>query len=174
MKPSMEKEVIKIKTIILPGYSLHNKKWAYDVKENLEPEFTVVVYEWKHWKSPNLRLNIRSEASSIIDEIGNLDVNIIAKSVGTKVLMSVVPKLVGRIKKVILCGIPIDPLGYAEGLKLIVPENLLVIQNSKDPFMPYGAVNIYIKIMDKNIKVIKKESSTHDYPYYEDFKSFLR
>ena len=40
-----------MKTIILPGYSLRNKEWAYEVKDNLDLEHEVIVHEWEHWPS---------------------------------------------------------------------------------------------------------------------------
>lgn len=192
----MEREEIRMKTIVLPGYSIKNKYWAYEVESHLSKKYSVIVHEWKHWeqglssslsireeKALNFkqslkvakRLDIKREVETILEEIikEKNGINIIAKSIGTKVAMSLVPVIKARLGKVILCGIPIDPLGYRRGLKTIGSGKLLVIQNSKDPFMPYRAIRTYMKILDKNIKVVKKPSDTHDYPYYEDFAEFL-
>lgn len=158
--------------IILPGYSLHNKDWAYDVKKNLEPDFRVEVHEWKHWSTSG-SLSLRYEVDKILAEVGKRKVSFIAKSIGTKVLMSVVPKIINQIDKVILCGIPIDPVGYGKGIKLIGSDRLLVIQNSQDPFMPAKAIKIYLSLVDKKVRFIEKKASDHEYPYYEDFIRFL-
>lgn len=186
-----------METIVLPGYSVTNKGWAYEVKNRLSEKHDVIVHEWEHWKDcsnpssgtgikqiQNLKqrlkiaksLNIKYEVGIILEEIKKRKggINIIAKSIGTKVAMSLVPIIKERLGKVVLCGIPIDPLGYRRGLKMIKIDKLLVIQNSKDPFMPYGAIKTYMMFMNKNIKVVRKSSNTHDYLYYEDFTEFLK
>jgi hypothetical protein len=162
-----------MKIFILPGYSLHNKDWAYEVKGNLEPHFEVEVHEWKHW-SEGGSLSLKFEVEKILEEVGKKKVSFIAKSIGTRVLMSVVPKTINQIDKVILCGIPIDPVGYAKGIKLLGPDRLLVIQNSQDPFMPAKAIKLYLRLIDKNIKFVEKIARNHDYPYFKDFLDFLR
>ncbi|OGM27342.1 hypothetical protein A3A76_02475 [Candidatus Woesebacteria bacterium RIFCSPLOWO2_01_FULL_39_23] len=174
-----------MKTLILPGYSEHNRDWAEEVAKNLMPSAKsnitksgkkrsqIIVHVWDHW-SKGGSLNINSEVEKILVEVGKEKVNFIAKSVGTKVLMSVVPRIKEQINKVILCGIPIDPVGYAKVLKQIGYDNLVIFQNSQDPFMPYKAIKLYIKAVDKNIKVIEKPRFDHSYPYYYDFKLFLK
>lgn len=162
-----------MRTIILPGYSLHNKEWAYEVKRNLEPGFGTVVHEWRHWTLGE-NLNIKYEADRIINLVGRNKVNFIAKSIGTKVLMSVIPKVIKQINKVILCGIPIDPVGYAKGIKMVGADNLIIFQNTHDPFIPYKAIKVYLKLIDKKIKVIEGKRNDHHYPFYEDFKLFLK
>lgn len=162
-----------MRTIILPGYSLKNKDWAYEVKDYLEPEFDVAVHEWRHWESGG-NLNINYEVGEIIKLVGNKQVSFIAKSIGTKVLMSVIPKVKKQINKVILCGIPIDPVGYAKGIKLVGAENLLIFQNTHDPFISYKAVKLYLKLIDKRIKIIEGKRNDHHYPFYKDFMLFLK
>ena len=151
---------------------MHNRQWAYEVKKNLKVKSDVLVYEWEHWKN-NGSMKVSFEVEKLIFLIGNEKVNIIAKSVGTRITMLLADKKSDIFQKVILCGIPVDPVGYAKGLKKIGSEKLLVIQNSKDPFMSYGKIRLYLKLIDKRIKVIKKEASNHDYPYYSDFNKFL-
>jgi len=160
-----------MKTIILPGYSLHNRQWAYEVKEYLEKNgLTADVYEWKHWQGG--RMNMRQEVENLIEFAGSEKINVIAKSIGTKVFMKLFSTVENQIQKVILCGIP-DPAGYAKGIKKMGQARLLIFQNSKDPFMPYSAISAYVKLVDKDVRVIKKESSTHEYPYYGEFTDFL-
>ena len=164
--------------IVLPGYSSHNKEWAYEVKKNLEPSFEVFVHEWSHWQNKEegdwKKMNINDEVKKILGMVGNKKVSFVAKSVGTKVLMSVIPKIKKQIEKVILCGIPIDPIGYAGPMKMIDTKNISIFQNSGDPFMPYKAIKIYLGLVDKNIKVVEREANNHDYPYFADFKEFLK
>ena len=161
-----------MRTIILPGYSLHNKDWAYDVKSELESAgFDARVYEWKHWSGG--KMNITSEVENIKNTIGDEEVNIIAKSVGTKVFMKLLSGIKLHLNKVILCGIPFDPEGYLKGIKKLGRDKLIVFQNSEDPFVPFSVISRFIKLIDKKIKVVKKESNTHDYPYFSDFIDFL-
>ncbi len=177
--------------IVLPGYSLHNKEWAYDVKKNLRTDTEVVVYEWGHWPpaqttgsensmvrgkasgSVRKSMNVKSEVENILALVGKDKVSFVAKSVGTRVLVTLAPKIKNQIQKVIMCGIPIDPLKYSQGFKAIGSEKVLIFQNSKDPFMPALAIKAYLKIIDKNIKVIEKQASNHEYPYYDEFNEFL-
>lgn len=159
-------------TLILPGYSPHNKDWAKEVKTKLKISGEVEVFYWDHWKTEK-SLSIKNEVARILQLIGDRQVNFIAKSVGTKVLMSVLPNIKEQVNKVILCGIPIDPVGYVRGIKLLKPKNLLVIQNSADPFMPAKPIKVYLQLVDKQIKVIEKDAHNHDYPYFEDFRDFL-
>lgn len=161
-----------MKTLILPGYSLHNKSWAYDVKHYLDKHGRDCdVYEWKHWMGG--KMDIKEEIKSLEYFIGNGEISVVAKSIGTKVFMQLFPKIESQVKKVILCGIPIDPKGYLGGIKKLGGDRLLIFQNSQDPFMPHSVVWAYVKLIDKNIKVIKKDAKTHDYPYFSEFLDFL-
>lgn len=159
-------------TVILPGYSNDNNKWAEEIKSSLTTHGDIWICEWDHWKTGK-QLDITVEEDRILSKIGNERVNIIAKSIGTRVLMQILPKLQGQVNKVILCGIPIDPLTYIKGIKSINSTDMLIIQNSHDPYMPYSLIKLYIKLVDKDIKVIEKDSHTHEYPYFEDFQKFL-
>jgi len=159
-------------TLILPGYSPHNKEWTELVKKSLKIPGEIVVIEWEHWKSGK-GLSLRFEVNKILSIIGDKKVNFIAKSVGTKVLMSVLPTIKDQVNKVILCGIPIDPVRYVTGIKLIKDNNLLIFQNSGDPLMPYKLIKMYVRLIDKRIKVVEKIANNHDYPYFEDFQKFL-
>ena len=75
-----------MKTIILPGYSPHNKEWAEDMKKQMELGHDVIVHNWRHWTKGSFSL--KREIEKIKEEIGDEKVNILAKSVGTRVSMS--------------------------------------------------------------------------------------
>ena len=92
-----------MKTIILPGFSVHNRDWAYQVKENLNLNHGVLVHEWRHWSKGSFSLN--HELEKIKEEIGSDEVNILAKSVGVYVAFNLIPKLGNKVKKIIFCGI---------------------------------------------------------------------
>lgn len=159
-------------TLILPGYSPHNKPWAYEIKEKLKLPGEIVVHEWQHW-TPGKSFNLNFEVDKILEIIVKQKVNILAKSVGTRVLMSLLPTIKTQVHKVILCGVPFDPMRYVQGIKLLDKQNLLVIQNSQDPIMAYKFIATYLHLIDKKIKVVEKPAKNHDYPYFTDFQEFL-
>ncbi len=159
-------------TLILPGYSPYNQAWAYQVKEKLKLPGEIVVHEWRHWQTGK-SFNLNYEVDQILKIIGKQPVNFLAKSVGTRVLMSLLPEIKDQVQKVILCGIPFDPLKYVQGIKLLDKQNLLVVQNSQDPIMPYKFIATYLHLVDKKIKVVEKPAKNHDYPYFPDFQEFF-
>lgn len=157
-----------MKTIILPGFSLHNKEWA----EKLDG----VVHCWLHWTTGK-SLSLKVESERILDEVGKEKVNFIAKSVGTGVLMHVLPEIKSQINKIILCGIPSVS---DERKKLFVTsllgfpaENIICFQNTLDPFATFEEVKKFMGDVSINIKVVEKSGSDHNYPYFEDFEKFL-
>ena len=167
-----------MKTIIFPGYSPHNKEWAHWVKKELKLNHEILVYEWQHWTSGK-DMFIREEKESALALIGNERANIIAKSVGTRVVMHIAPIAKDNFEKVILCGIP-SKMGneetkklYQTGLKLLKPENTIVFQNEKDPFASYEMIKTFVASVTPRIEVVKKERSDHDYPYASEFQEFL-
>jgi pimeloyl-ACP methyl ester carboxylesterase len=166
-----------MKTIILPGYSPHNIDWANQVANYLKPKLKdeIIVHNWQHWTKGSFSL--KGEVEKITKEIENLKVNIIAKSVGTRVAMHLLTHLPDRINKLILCGIPSVSEEmrkyYKEGLKAIPSEKVVCFQNKKDPFVTFEQIKEFVGSIDKSIKVIEKPRSDHDYPYFEDFSLFL-
>ena len=159
-------------TLVLPGYSIKNRDWLFKTKEYLRVQGDKEAYEWRHWSS-GAEMDVSEETDILLRIVGKEKVNFIAKSIGTKVLMSLIPKIHEQINKVILCGIPIDPIKHLQGIRMINKKNLWVFQNSQDPLMSYKVIENYIHLIDKDIQVIEKISSIHDYPYYEDFNKLL-
>lgn len=157
-----------MKTIILPGYSLHNKEWAEEVGGT--------VHYWRHW-SKGGSFSLGYEVGKILEEVKTDKVNLIAKSVGTMVAMSILQKIPGQVKKIILCGIPSVSEERLElfqtALKNFPPENIIVFQNSHDPFATFTEVKRFMEKINPQIKVMEKPAETHDYPYFADFEKFL-
>jgi len=87
-------------TIILPGYSPSNYQWAYKVKENLALDHSILVHEWNHWKKGGT-LSLKTELEFIYKKVKKENINIIAKSVGTRVTMHLTNTLKDSIKKII-------------------------------------------------------------------------
>ena len=179
-----------MKTIILPGFSVHNKVWAEEVANKLNNN--AVVHNWLHWENGKSNLSLKEELRNIIKEIGGEKVNIIAKSVGTMVCMHLLAEIFDQINKIILCGIPSVSEErknlFASSLSDFNPKNIIVFQNTKDPLASFSEVKDFItalrnadmssskdvmKGVNPKIKVIEKPRSDHSYPYFEDFKKFL-
>lgn len=169
-----------MKTIILPGYSPHNKEWAEETARQLTAGgLTSIVHYWKHWeKSSSTSLSLRNEIERILEEVGDDKFNLIAKSVGTRVVASLLLQAKNKIGKIILCGIPSTSSDMEESFKKsfgdFPAEKIICFQNTKDPFKTYGEIKNFLKKINPKIKVIEKERSDHHYPYYEDFKRFLK
>lgn len=168
-----------MKTIILPGYSQRNKEWAEEVRDQMDLGHEVVVHNWKHWTSGSFSL--KREIENIKKEIGEDKVNILAKSVGTRVAMTFLKDNHRQVNKLILCGIPgvsrieIPRFNlYKYSINLLSPRNVLVIQNEKDPFGNYKKVEKFIKKVNAKVETISKFRSDHNYPYPSDFQKFLR
>jgi len=59
-----------MQTIILPGYSLHNKGWAEEIAKALSVSgFELTVHNWKHWGSCSFSESY--EVNKLIEEIGD-------------------------------------------------------------------------------------------------------
>lgn len=164
-----------MKTIILPGFSIHNKDWAEEVAKNLSKE--TFVHNWLHWENGKSSLSLNEELKNIIKEIGNDEVNIIAKSVGTMVCMNLLKVIPDKIEKIILCGIPSVSNErkklFTSSLSGFNPNNIIVFQNTKDPLGNFSDVKKFISKVNSKIDVIEKPGSDHNYPYFKDFKEFL-
>lgn len=164
-----------MKTIILPGFSPHNKDWAENVAHYLDNN--AFVHNWRHWKNGKSNLSLKEELEDILKEIGGEKVNIIAKSVGTMVCMHLLKIIPKNFNKIILCGIPSVSEKrkelFTSSLSGFNPKNIIVFQNTKDPFAGYKEVKNFISKVNDKIEVIEKARSDHNYPYFEDFQQFL-
>lgn len=167
-----------MKILILPGFSLHNKEWAYEVAKHIGSYS--LVHEWKHWQTEsNNDFNPQDEGKTIIEQIGNDEVSIVAKSIGTYVTGLILPQIFDQIGKVILCGIPLGDLDDARknqmiiNLRIVSPGRVLCIQNINDPHGRSGDVKILLEEINPAIQFIEKDRNDHEYPYFEDIKNFL-
>ena len=165
-----------MKTIILPGFSPHNREWAEDIKAELKLGHEVEVHQWRHWKKGG-SLAMNYELAEIKKKIARGPVNIIAKSVGTRVAMRTVALVEDKVEKIILCGIAsvsdVAKKIFTESLSGFPPAKIVCFQNSRDPFVPYSEAVKFIQVINPKISVIEKPRSDHHYPYYEDFQEFL-
>lgn len=162
-----------MKTLVLPGYSIKNKDWAYEVKDKLQG-FDVEVVEWLHWSDEKNKFDPEKEAKRIASKVREETVNIIAKSLGTLSSCYLIPNV--KVNKIIFCGIPLNDMDendHAQYKILTKLKNIIVFQNDKDTHGDYSQVKEFLGKINSQIKIIEKIGDTHEYPYYEDFKEFL-
>jgi len=169
-----------MKTIILPGYSPHNRDWAIELKKNINLGHEIMVHEWRHWKnslSLSTSLSLNYELKKIREEVGEDEFNIIGKSVGARIAIRVITELREKVNKVIICGvasISVDSQkAYIKALTTFPPDKIIVFQNSSDPIVPYSKVKVFIRNISPEIIIIEKPRSDHHYPYPTDFLKFL-
>ena len=167
-----------MKIIILPGFSIKNKEWAYEVKKELGGD-DVEVVEWEHWRTGNDKdFVVENELSKIESLVGNDRVQVIAKSVGTYMAALLLIKAEDKVGKLILCGVALNDFGYDEKeqfsvLKSIDSDKLLVIQNDEDPHGRFEEVVEFVHDFNSDIKIVEKSRDDHNYPCYEEFRGFL-
>ena len=165
--------------LILPGYSLHNKDWAVEVKKYLKTKIKeeILIHEWRHYKDPDISFSVRYEIETIKKEIGDKSINLIAKSVGVAVAMELIPQIRSQINKVILCGIASVSDDRKQAFNKVLTElpldRLLCIQNRKDKFVVFTDAKRFYHSVSPKVKVISKPRSDHEYPYFEDFEKFV-
>lgn len=167
-----------MKTMVLPGYATKNKTWAYEVKDNLEG-LDVEVYEWKHWTNPELKFHPQDEARNLKNLVGDPQINIVAKSIGTLVAAIFVKENPGKVNKIVFAGVPVndmneDDLHEYKILSDLDPAKITVFQNSDDEHGKFEEVRKFLAQYNPNIEIVERPGSTHDYPFYDDFKEFLK
>jgi hypothetical protein len=163
-----------MKTIIVPGFSSKNKDWALETQKNIPG---AEIYEWPHWKDLSIKFKPKEEAKKILELIGETEINIIAKSIGTLVASIVIKN--AKLNKIIYAGIPVndmneDDLYEFKILSDIDPAKVTVFQNSEDEHGSFVAVRKFLSQINPNIEIKEKPGKTHDYSYYEEFKEFLK
>ena len=166
-------------TLIFPGYSLKNKVWAQSTADSLKLEGQIRPVFWDHWEDETQKF-IASEKALLASRHSKGDtINIVAKSIGTLVTAYSILDVPSQINKVILNGIPMTSLSeedkkiMTQAFKDFPSENIVCFQNSSDPLGSFNEVKEFLGSINPSIKVIEKEASDHDYPYYEDFQKFL-
>lgn len=161
-----------MKTLILPGFSLPNKEWAERIAGQLPG--AEVVY-WKHWEGGQAQL--QTEHRRIAEMLGEGG-NIIAKSIGTLVGMNLVREFPKAVKKMVLCGVPVNDLSEEdkrayEVLAGMPAGEVLVIQNESDPHGSYAQIQAFLQKINPNLTIVSKSRSDHEYDYAGDFEAFL-
>jgi len=166
-------------TVIIPGYSAHNKAWLEETANSIHGDGEVRSIYWNHWTDPESPFNPTEKANLLDSVTGKRVVDIIAKSIGTLVAAHLITKSPEKIRKVILCGIPLNDLGEEEketirvALGKIPPENVICFQNDEDPHGGTEAVKRFLSEFSEDIQVVEKVRDDHEYFYQEEFNKFL-
>ncbi len=165
--------------LIIPGFSLKNKPWAEEVQKHLSSMFAVSVHYWPFWEMGQAEEGwIEKEKEKIINETVS-PVNVIAKSIGTLVAMKILNSKPELVKKIILCGIPVNDFHqgddeFYKGLKSLKEENILCIQNENDNHGSFSGVEKFVHSINPKIKVVSTPRFDHEYPYFAEFSDFFK
>lgn len=163
-------------TFILPGFSIKNKEWLEETAKQIKTEGYVRPIFWDHWDDPSQKFDAKEKADLISRHSKGDKINIIAKSIGCLVAAYIIEKIPTQINKVILCGIPINDIteDEKESIKKVLAgldfKKLICFQNANDPHGRYQEVKSYLS---EGTKVISKDRSDHDYPYFPEFEDYL-
>lgn len=166
-------------TMILPGGSVHNKEWLEETAKTINVEGEIRAIYWDHWSEPEKKFDAKEKARLINDIAGVRSTDIIAKSIGTLVAAYMILKSPDKIRKVILCGIPLNDLSESDkeiiklAFKLIPVKNIICFQNDEDPHGGTDQLNGLLSGLDAKIEIVSKSRGDHEYPYVDEFKKFL-
>ena len=166
-------------TIVLPGYSSHNKDWLEETAKSIGVEGEIRSVYWDHWTDPTKKFNAKEKGRLIYDVAGDRASNIIAKSIGTLVAAYMILNSPVKIRKVILCGIPLNDISEGDkeviklALKSISPTQVICFQNEEDPHGSSNQVINFLSEFDSGVEVVSEARTDHEYPYVDEFKKFL-
>lgn len=166
-------------TLVLPGYSAHNKTWAEETAGNIHVEGQIRPIFWDHWQNPDKVFDPSEKAKLLVGVSAKNTINIIAKSIGTLVASYVIERDPAAIRKLIFCGIPLNDLSEEDteeirkALRDFPADKVLCIQNDEDPHGSFEQAKNFYGLINSEIKVISESRSDHEYPKYEEFNSFL-
>jgi pimeloyl-ACP methyl ester carboxylesterase len=166
-------------TLILPGYSPKNKEWAEETAEKINVDGLIRPIFWDHWTNPEKKFKPSEKGRLLAGVSVKNAVNIVASSIGTLVATHVVDFAPERVRKIILCGIPLNDMNEEnlEEIRRVLrgfpPENILCFQNVEDPHANYDQAKLFYDGINPDIKLISKPGSDHEYPYFEEFHQFL-
>lgn len=172
-----------MKTLIFPGFSLKNKDWAYEMKKALDSKLQTEVVEWEHWTSgrtdfANWTEWVEKEKPRVLRQIGETQVNILAKSIGTLIAMNILKTKPNLINKLFISGIPLNDIeeNDKESYKVLRDfpnDRTICIQNENDNHGSFDETKKFLDFINPNIKIISKPRDDHDYPYPQEFINFF-
>jgi len=161
-----------MKILGLPGINPTTEQWMKKLLGAIDLNQTeVVIQQYQCWSHPGSGMNLEKEAN--IAAKSNPDI-VIAKSIGTRVLLRAYMSYLISANKFVLIGIPIQ--GYSrseisELNKLCALKSTLIIQQSDDPVGSYST--LISTIPDTSCKMVEIQGSDHRYSDIEDLKLII-
>ncbi len=168
-----------MKTILLPGFSLQNRDWAEEVRDQIGKRVGLEIHYWPHWQTGEAIEGWKErEVERFLNETGKEKVNVIGKSIGTLVAVMALNKNIEIVNKIVLCGVPVYDLRPGDGdnyqvLARLRPGRVMVIQNEKDNHGSFDDVAKMMASISQNILTVSRPREDHHYPYAPDFENFL-
>lgn len=166
-------------TIILPGYSEHNKAWLEDTAAKIPGDSEIRPIYWGHWTDPNVKFDPKVKAQLLDGITGKRVVDIIAKSIGTLAASYLIERSPEKIRKVIYCGIPLNDLSENDkdiiknALRKLPAGSISCFQNDEDPHGGIELVKYFLSEFGDDLQLNEKQRPDHEYFYQEDFNKFL-
>ena len=123
-------------TLVIPGYSAHNKTWVEETAKNIKVEGQIRPIFWDHWTDSEKKFNAKEKAKILSNISPNIIINIIAKSLGTLVASHIILNNPDAIGKVVLNGIPLNDISeedkgvIGKALEALNNNNVICIQNN--------------------------------------------
>lgn len=164
-----------MKYVLLPGFSISNKEWAYKLQEYFSNNgINLEVVEWRHWKGQNQSFSLKQESQKVRDIVGDEEVVILAKSVGTRLSAYLIKNNLIKISKIILMGVPSENEIYIQAFSQFPGRRVAVVQNTSDPMGSYVKVKNFFHKINPEIKVLETPRRDHIYPYPEMLQSLIK
>jgi predicted alpha/beta hydrolase family esterase len=166
-----------MKYIILPGYSKKNDDEVLSISQALSMKgLEVYAQRWRHWVDENVVWNVDAEVKLIEESVINdLELTIIAKSLGTHIAVNFIKRNKEKVKNIIFLGIPLINLTDEEKLdyKILWELNIpiTVITNNQDPHGDISHVREFLSGL--KYTEVEKDDNTHRYNYPNDISSLL-
>ena len=161
-----------MKILGLPGINPITEQWMKKLLGAIDLNQTeVVIQQYQCWSHPGSGMNLEKEAN--IAAKSNPDI-VIAKSIGTRVLLRAYMSYLISANKFVLIGIPIRSYSRSEISelnKLCALKSTLIIQQSDDPVGSYST--LISTIPDTSCKMVEIQGSDHRYSDIEDLKLII-
>ncbi len=162
-----------MKILGLPGINPTTEQWMKKLLSAIDLNQTeVVIQQYQCWSHLGSGMNLEKEASIAAKFRPDF---VIAKSIGTRVLLCTFTNDLISANTFVLIGIPIQ--GYAKSEiselnKLCALKSTLIIQQSDDPVGSYST--LISTIPDTSLcKMVEVQGSDHRYSNIEDLKLII-
>ncbi len=162
-----------MKILGLPGINPITEQWMKKVFSTIDLNQTeVLIQQYQCWSHPGSKINFEKEAGVAAKSSPDI---VIAKSIGTRILLYAFENGLIPANAFVLIGVPIQ--GYSNSElnvlnKLCAKKSTLIIQQSDDPVGSYSMLTS--KIADTSLcKIAKAQGSDHRYSDIDDLKRII-